>query len=357
MRRRVLAWLTVVAGAVLLSAGVGIALPHLVKRGPLLRSAAGLVLMVGGLALLWSGSNRLLRPFGWRRLPAVLAIASTLAVGLLVISQAVAATNVPRTGLGSATPADRGLTYRDVTFPTRDGVRLSGWYVPSRSGAAVALLHGAGSTRSSVLDHAVVLDRHGYGVLLFDARGHGRSGGRAMDFGWYGDEDVAAAVTYLARRPDVDPARIGAVGLSMGGEEAIGAAGSDRRIRAVVAEGATGRTAADKAWLSDVYGWRGCLQEGVEHLTYGLTDLLTGAAPPASLRASVAAAAPRSVLLIAAGDVPDEAHAGRYIRGGSPTSVELWVVPGAGHTGGLARAPAAWTRRVTTFLDTALAGG
>ena len=110
-----------------------------------------------------------------------------------------------------------------------------------RNHAAVVLLHGAGSTRSSVLDHAVVLANHGYGVLLFDARGHGRSGGRAMDFGWYGDKDVTAAVSFLQTRPDVDDDLIAAVGLSMGGEEAIGAAASDRRIRAVVAEGATHR--------------------------------------------------------------------------------------------------------------------
>ena len=52
----------------------------------------------------------------------------------------------------------------------------------------------------------------------------------------------------------------------MRGEEAIGAAATDPRIRAAVAEGATGRTAADKAWLSDAYGWRGRLQEGLEHV-------------------------------------------------------------------------------------------
>jgi pimeloyl-ACP methyl ester carboxylesterase len=33
----------------------------------------------------------------------------------------------------------------------------------------------------------IVLAEHGYGVLLFDARGHGLSEGTAMDFGWYGD--------------------------------------------------------------------------------------------------------------------------------------------------------------------------
>src|SRR4051794_35240236 len=119
------------------------------------------------------------------------------------------------------------------------------------------LRRGAGSTRSDVLDHAIVLARHGYGVLLFDARGHGRSGGRAMDFGWYGDWDVAAAVSYLQRRADVDPDRMAAVGMSMGGEEAIGAAASLPALRAVVAEGATNRTSADWGFLSQVYGTRG----------------------------------------------------------------------------------------------------
>jgi pimeloyl-ACP methyl ester carboxylesterase len=144
-----------------------------------------------------------------------------------------------------------------VQFATADGVALSGWYVPATNSAAVALVHGAGSTRSSVLNHAVVLARHGYGVVLFDAHGHGQSGGRAMDFGWYGNQDVAATVSLLATQSEVDASRIAVVGLSMGGEEAIGAAASDTRIRAVVAEGATNRVTADKAWMSDEFGWQG----------------------------------------------------------------------------------------------------
>ena len=67
--------------------------------------------------------------------------------------------------------------------------------------------------------------------------------------------------------------RIAVLGLSMGGEEAIGAAGADGRIAAVVAEGATGRTDADKAWFADLYGFRGRIQLGLEWLQYTLTDL------------------------------------------------------------------------------------
>ena len=56
------------------------------------------------------------------------------------------------------------------------------------------------------------------------------------------------------------------------------------------------------------------------------------------------------MLLIAGGAVPDEPPAGRYIARGAPGDVELWVVPGAGHTGALDEAPAEWEARVTEFL-------
>jgi pimeloyl-ACP methyl ester carboxylesterase len=200
-----------------------------------------------------------------------------------------------------------------------------------------------------------VLARNGYGVVLFDARGHGDSGGRAMDFGWYGDDDVAAAVSFLQQRPDVDPPRIGAVGLSMGGEEVVGAAAAIPAIRAVVAEGATGRVAADKVWMSDVYGGRGWIQERIESITYGFTDLLTAADPPIALHDAVAVSAPRPVLLIAAGNVADEGDAARFIRSASPSTVEIWDVPGSGHTDGLETHPDEWEQRVVGFLTEHLA--
>jgi hypothetical protein len=177
-----------------------------------------------------------------------------------------------------------------------------------------------------------------------------------MALGWYGDQDTSAAVTFLQSQPGVDDGRIAAIGMSMGGEEAIGAAAADARIQAVVAEGATNRVSADKAWLSDEYGWRGVVQEGIEWLTYGLADVLTAADPPIALRAAVASVAPRPVLLIAAGNVESEGLAGRDIASESPDTVELWIVPGTGHTAGLDTHPHEWEQRVTTFLEESLTG-
>ncbi len=160
-----------------------------------------------------------------------------------------------------------------------------------------------------------------------------------MDFGWYGDRDVAGAVRFVQRLPDAAGGRVLAVGLSMGGEEAVGALPAVPDLCAVVAEGATARTAADKSWLSDAYGVRGWVQEGLDRLQFGVTDLLTSASSPRSLRSAVTAGAPRRVLLIAAGREADEAKAAAYIESGAPDAVTVWVAPGAGHTGVLDSAP------------------
>jgi fermentation-respiration switch protein FrsA (DUF1100 family) len=345
----------VLVGSLAVAMGIGIGLPHVLADDLGLLAASGLAGLVCGLVLVVAGAVTVVRCVrGWRRILVVPLLAAIVGVAVMSLGQAAAATIVPATDVGADNPGRRGLLAVDAEFRTSDGVVLSGWYVPSTNGAGIAMLHGAGSTRAAVLDHAAVLARHGYGVLLFDARGHGRSGGRAMDFGWYGDQDLRAAVAYLQGRADVDDSRIAAVGLSMGGEEAIGGAAGEPHIKAVVAEGATGRVSSDRSWLSDVYGWRGAVQEGLESLTSGLTDLLTPAGRPIALREAVASIAPRPVLLIVGGAERDEEPADRYIRSGSPRSVELWVVPGTGHTDALRTRPREWEERVTQFLDAAL---
>ena len=343
------------SGLVGITLGVGIGLPHLAKAGVTWGSVVGLVCLVAGLVLMVGGARVMVRGSRWwLSVPAIVGLVVVTGITQLTVGQALAATMVPATVPGSVTPAGRGLEYRDVTATTQDGVELSAWYIASTNGAAVVLRHGAGSTRTDTLDHAAVLAEHGYGVLMMDARGHGRSGGRAMDFGWFGDLDVRAGVDLLTAQPDVDPDRIGVLGLSMGGEEAIGAAAADLRVRAVIAEGAGQRVPADKRWLSEQYGLAGTIQQQLDKLTYATADLLTDAEPPIPLREAVGRAAPRPILLITGGAVRDEEHAARWIQAGSPDSVTIWVVPGAGHTAGLRAQPTQWEQRVTQFLGEAL---
>jgi len=341
----------VLAGSLALATGGVVGGRDLAAGGWPLRAAAALLLAAAGLGLVVAGSADAVarvRP-GWRRVAVVPAIVLAVALVAFVVGPPVAATNVPRVADGPRTPADLGIAAEEVRLPTADGVELAAWWVPSPNGAAVVLRHGAGSTRDDVLAQLAVLARAGFGVLATDARGHGDSGGRAMDFGWYGDLDVDAALTWLSRRPGVDADRLGLVGLSMGGEEAVGMA-ADPRVRAVVAEGVTGRSDADKGWL-EAYGVRGRVQQGIEWLQTRVTDLLTAASPPRPLDDAVAAS-DIPVLLVTA-DLVDEERAATRLQRVAPDRVDVWVVDGAAHTGGLPAQPDEWEARVVGFLAAA----
>lgn len=303
-----------------LAFGIGVGLPWLVKAGFSGRTVLGIVaLAIGVTALVTTGVLIVRSTRGWARL-ALLPWLVALGVGTFSLAIAFASTVVPPTPAPGTLASLPGA--REVTMTTADGVTLSGAYVPGSNRAAVIIRHGAGSERSSTQEHAAVLSEEGYAVLLVDARGHGRSAGRAMDFGWNGESDTSAAVDFLATQRDVDPGRIAVLGLSMGGEEAIGAAGVDPRVRAVVAEGATGRTAADKTWLSEDYGLAGVVQEQWDRLTYGLVALVATAPQPASLQESVAATGAQ-VLVIAGGEVPDEVRVARRLKQANPRVVTI----------------------------------
>jgi len=335
------------------AAGGGLAGAHLAKTGLDAVVVLAAVVLVTGVFLLAWGAVALVRTMpGWWRLLAIPAALVLLWFVLYPVTIAVIATNRPPGPPGTATPAEYGLTYHNVAFRTADGIRLSAWYIPARDGAAVVVLPGSGSTRAAVLPQAAVLARHGYGALLVDGRGHGRSGGHAMDFGWWGDRDTAAAVSFLARQPSVHAGKIAVLGESMGGEQALAAMGTNPRIRAVVAEGVTGQQLADKGWLPQ--GVDGVLQRGMEWVQYTTAGLLSGAPRPMSIPGAIRAAEPRPVLIIAGTINPDEPVAARWFQAASPATVRVTVVPHAGHTQGLATAPRTWETHMVSFLNAAL---
>lgn len=121
-----------------------------------------------------------------------------------------------------------------VVFRSPDGLALQGWYQPSRNRAAVLLVHGAGENRLWWLDEAEALARRGFGVLLYDSRAHGESEGTLQSWGDHEQLDVIGALDFLSARPDVDPARLGAEGFSVGASAVALAAARDARVRAVV---------------------------------------------------------------------------------------------------------------------------
>lgn len=346
--RALIAGCATLAGCLAASAALGVALPRISQTaGAALLAGLGLVFAILLLAAACGLIVRTTRR--WGRL-VLLPWLVVVLVAVYAMAIALAAAYPPRPPSGDMPP-----DATPVTMTASDGVALAGWYLPTLNGAVVVLRHGAGSRAADAIAQARALNEAGYGVLATDARGHGASGGRGIDLGWYGEVDIRAAVDLLAGRTDLDADRIAVVGLSMGGEEAIGAAGVDGRICAVVAEGATGRTAADKSWLAEEYGATGVVQGWLDTVSYGLVDLLVRTGPPPSLAESLEASQGTRFLLIAAGEVRDEQLVAERLQQIDPDRVSVWTVAGAEHSRAMQSSPQEWSSEVVGFLETAFA--
>jgi pimeloyl-ACP methyl ester carboxylesterase len=135
--------------------------------------------------------------------------------------------------LALAVPAPAAaFSKADLTIRMSDGVDIAATYYvpdgapPAAGRPAVMMLHGLGESRTDG-DNALgvslndMAETHivpqGYAVLTFDARGHGASGGLVGIDGPREIADVKELFAWLAARPGVDAAHIGAFGYSYGG--------------------------------------------------------------------------------------------------------------------------------------------
>jgi uncharacterized membrane protein len=310
---------------------------------------AGIALLAVGLVTLWTTRRRdgavavrLLRRAGIGVVALIVAMFVAFPIGYSYVATHVARPPVEDIDLGSA-------AVEDIQLHTSDGLTLEGSYVPSENGAAVIVAFG----RKGTQDPARMLARHGYGVLIFDRRGEGESEGDPNSYAWNdGELDLLAAVEFLKQRPDVEPGRIGGLGLSVGGETFLQAAAHSEDIQAVVSEGATARSGGE---MRSVPGNSFGPIAMNSAITPGIA-VFSNANPPPHLIDLVGDIAPRAMFVIYAPDIAAgeerRFNTAFYRAAGRPKAI--WGVAGAGHVGAQDARPREYERRVTAFFDQAL---
>ena len=138
-------------------------------------------------------------------------------------------------------PQSNKVVHEKVTFRNRYGITLvADMYIPKNAGGKLAAIavsgpFGAVKEQSSGL-YAQTLAERGFLTIAFDPSYPGESGGqpRYVASPDINTEDFSAAVDFLSTRDDVDPERIGILGICGWGGMALNAAAMDTRIKATV---------------------------------------------------------------------------------------------------------------------------
>lgn len=252
----------------------------------------------------------------------------------------------PNLGL---TPLDASLQYENVSIQSRDGLQLSGWFVSRPNRAAIILVHGLGGSSSHMIFHAAALAKGGYSVLMLNLRAHGKSQGITSTYGIEEANDVLGAVDYLRSRPDIDPERIGALGISLGAQAVVRAAAQPSMLRAVVAEGIGpssledhgGRPTTLRRWINYPVNW----------LMYTLSNFMSDLQPEQITSTSkVLHHLTCPIMLISTGKGYEQYFNQRFYQAAcSPKT--LWEIPKARHAGGYFKDPAIYQTKIVHFFD------
>ncbi len=249
-----------------------------------------------------------------------------------------------------------GAKTDDVQIASFDGAKLSVWFFrPEQgNGDAVIVLHGQGDNRAGAAGFAPMLLRHHYAVLAPDARDHGESGGDLATYGLYEARDLSRWVDWLATQNY--HGCVYGLGESMGASILLQALPEEPRFCAVVAESPfasfrevaydrMGQKVGAGPWAGRALFWP-LVSEAFLYarLRYGIDF---NQVSPAN-----AVAATRVPVLLIHGmedfNIPLR-HCEAILKNHAGV-MELWQVPGAGHTGAFGTEPEEFERRVTDWF-------
>lgn len=251
-------------------------------------------------------------------------------------------------------PPDYGLTAEAISFETRDGLILRGWFIPApgRAKGTLVFSHGYAGDCSPDLVYVPFLNRAAYNVCLFDFRGHGTSEGDFTSIVHYERGDLIDAIDFLRRK---GISRVGLVGFSMGGAIALATTPLCPEVVAVASDSTFSELTAI---IRNAAVQRGFPRLGAV-LVSRLVVLLASLRVRANLFSAdpirtIAKISPRPVLIMhgEADTAIPVGEAYRLFRAACEPK-ELWVVPGAEHRQIETIQPEEYRCRLVQFFDRA----
>jgi hypothetical protein len=249
------------------------------------------------------------------------------------------------------------VEFRDVEITAADAVVLRGWFMrpPEPNGDAVILLHGVSDSRMGTYGYGKWLVQNHYTVLLPDSRAHGSSGGELATYGLKEADDIHRWVDWI--ETNEHPHCMFGLGESMGAAQLLQSLPHEPRFCAVVAESpfATFREVAyarfgqrfdTGPWLGRTF-FRPTVDVGFLYVRFRYGLNMERASPE---QAVVGVKTP-VLLLHGLDDKNIPPYHSDLIQAWNPSSIVVWKVPGAGHTGAHQAAPQEFDQKVLGWFS------
>jgi fermentation-respiration switch protein FrsA (DUF1100 family) len=241
---------------------------------------------------------------------------------------------------------ENGIEFQDIKLVTEDGVTLSAWYTSPKNGAVILVAHGYGDHRAE--DFYALFANHGYGVVAWDFRAHGKSGGDFSSLGYFETLDVKAALDFALAQPGAE--HVGAWGGSMGAVTMIRAMAQYPQIEALIADSPF-VTLEEEMDLQVPFPM-------MRSLIHFFAEQETGISPDmVNPLTDIASISPRPVFIIqgmADGMVPLNSAQRLYDAAGEPR--QLWLEDDVPHLNMYAYYKERYTKRTIKFFDEYLLG-
>ncbi|MGD7023542.1 alpha/beta hydrolase [Rossellomorea vietnamensis] len=243
-------------------------------------------------------------------------------------------------------------TFEEVKVESHDGLNLSAVLLKSEkpNGKAVILAHGYKGSNEQMPGITKFYHEQGYDVLKPDARGHGKSEGSYIGYGWDDRKDYTRWVNLLIEEYGAEEVYLH--GFSMGAATVLMTSGEDlpTEVKGIIAD--SGYTSVEEELAHQLKYIYNLPAFPLMEVTSAITNIRAGYT--FSEASAVEQVKKNDLpLFIIHGDqdelVPTEMANVLYEEASGEK--ELWIVPGAGHTEAYTVAEEEYQKRLKEFLE------
>ncbi|MEO5952348.1 MAG: alpha/beta fold hydrolase [Chloroflexia bacterium] len=253
-----------------------------------------------------------------------------------------------------------GVEAEYAEFPTRDGGKLGGWFIPAPASASepapcIMLVYGYGGFKEQMIYYAQIVHEAGFSSFMFDMQGSGLRRGKPVTLGYKEKWDLMDAINYVRTRPEVDGEHLGVLGVSMGAATALLAAEDDPHIKSIVADSSYANMVdMIKPGLRAFVGSPATIVAPM--IVWFAENMMGVKASDITPETSAHKLGRTPVFIIhGANDQLTDPHSAQRIYDALSGPKELWVVANCGHARAPEVEPEEYRRRVNEFFKRTLA--